>query len=80
MIIRSMEQGGTRGQPSAAANNGILKGRGCVVDGTKGDGAGGGQRLKDKHDVGDTHEQTHIHTHTHPCAHMSNLPTHMAYA
>lgn len=40
MIIRSMEHGGSRGQPSAAANNGILKGGGCEVDGREGEGGG----------------------------------------
>lgn len=27
-----------------------------------------------------THTNRHTYTHTHRCAHMSNLPTHMAYA
>lgn len=40
MIIRSMEHGGSRGQPSAAANNGILKGGGCEVDSREGEGGG----------------------------------------
>lgn len=40
IFIRSMEHGGSRGQPSAASNNGILKGGGCEVDGREGEGGG----------------------------------------
>lgn len=54
---RGLSRGG--GEPSAAANNGILKGGEEMWCGWR------AKRLKDKHDVGDTHTHAHMSSHTH---------------
>lgn len=54
---RGQSRGGA--EPSAAANNGILKGGEEMWCGWR------AKRLKDKHDVGDTHTLAHMSSHTH---------------